>query len=68
MYFLYHTQLLIQGGWRWHLQGVFKAFHFILFWRYGFSFINTEYEYIALHRDIGETELKQVGRFFFLFM
>jgi hypothetical protein len=23
------------------------------------SVINAEYEYIALHRDIGETELKQ---------
>ena len=23
------------------------------------SLINSEYEYIALHRDIGETELKQ---------
>jgi hypothetical protein len=23
--------------------------------------INSEYEYIALHRDVGETELKQVG-------
>ena len=49
MYFLYHSQVLIQGGWHWHLQGVFKAFHFILFWCYGFSFINTKYEYIALH-------------------
>ena len=25
------------------------------------SIINTEYEYIALHRDVGETELKQVS-------
>lgn len=25
------------------------------------SVINAEYEYIALHRDVGETELKQVG-------
>ncbi len=25
-----------------------------------FSIINAEYEYIALHRDVGETELKQV--------
>jgi len=25
------------------------------------SMINAEYEYIALHRDVGETELKQVG-------
>ena len=25
--------------------------------------INSEYEYIALHRDVGETELKQVGNF-----
>lgn len=25
------------------------------------SLINAEYEYIALHRDVGETELKQVG-------
>lgn len=26
-----------------------------------YSVINSEYEYIALHRDVGETELKQVG-------
>jgi len=24
------------------------------------SLINAEYEYITLHRDVGETELKQV--------
>jgi hypothetical protein len=28
------------------------------------SVINSEYEYIALHRDVGETELKQVARYF----
>jgi hypothetical protein len=31
----------------------------VQFYHFSYSLINAEYEYVALHRDVGETELKQ---------
>ena len=56
----YHNQDHMLEGLHWHSPGKMDVLHdWLQFTR--LSIINTEYEYIALHRDVGETELKQVG-------
>ena len=56
----------MRGGWQCRLRGScwFNTCWFEFADEVSDSLINAEYEYIALHRDVGETELKQVSDLF----
>lgn len=56
----------MRGGWECRLRGSywFNTCWFEFADEVSDSLINAEYEYIALHRDVGETELKQVSDLF----